>query len=423
MIKKLLIFIFAIMVSAAVFVGCSPEEINGITEPDGFITAVGKELFTAARGGEKILLTGVNAGGLFLTEDWMCPTALDNNLSAEHGQYEYEDGFAELYGREQAEELYEIYRNNWWSEEDYDNIKALGINTVRLPFGWRDLQNPDYSYREEPFARLDEFISNCSERGLYVILDLHAAHGSQNGRHHSGDTRTGGALYGSEENMALTVELWVKIAEHYKDNKWIAGYDLLNEPEGVSKGVMDRNTPQWDYYNRLYEAIREVDSDHLIIMEAIWEINNLPDPKAYNWENVAYELHFYQWQNSDNFYSQRNFLASKQLLNALSNYDVPTIIGEFSFFNNADSWEYGLNLFNEKGWSWTLWTYKVMGENSSWGLYCGANRSEDNTVSISDTPETIISKWSALKTSEYFTPNDWLIMIVKEYALRAKETI
>lgn len=413
----ILIAVLITVFSAAFSAACSPNQ-DGADER-GFITAIGKDIFTAAKGGARTLLTGVNAGGLFLTEDWMCPTALDKDLSKESGQYEYEDALFALYGRDTAEALYQKYRNSWWSEDDYDNIKALGVNTVRLPFGWRDIQNPDYSYRDEPFARLDEFVESCAERGLYVILDLHGAHGSQNGKHHSGDTRTGGMLYTSEENMALTEELWARIAEHFKDNKWIAGYDLLNEPEGVPGGAMSRNSPQWDYYDRLYRAIRAVDPNHMIIMEAVWEINALPDPVEYGWENVAYELHFYLWENSNSLSAQRSFLLTKRFLHAITNYNVPTIIGEFTFFDNAESWEYGLALFNENGWSWTLWTYKVMGENSSWGLYSGANRAESNTVSVLDSPEEIEQKWSKLNTSEYFTANAWLVAVVKKYAADA----
>lgn len=409
----LLTVVVCLLNLVGIFSACKTEENNN--EPSGYITAYDNELMTAANGGEKILLKGVNAGGWLLTEDYMCPTALNGNLSEEYGQYEYEDALIEKHGAGITDELYKLYRNNWWKEEDFDNIKTIGMNVVRLPFGWRDLQYPDYTYRENPFERLDYFVNNLAERGIYTILDLHGAHGSQNGKHHSGDTRTGGDLYGNEMNMARTEELWVQIANHYKDNKWIAGYDLLNEPEGVPDGAMNRNTEQWAYYDRLYNAIREVDINHLVIMEGVWEITNLPNPTQYNWTNVCYELHFYLWEDSNNFEKQMLFLNQKILLDALANYNVPILIGEFTFFENSDSWEYGLNLFNNQNWNWTIWTYKVMGENSSWGLYCGDNRTVDNTVNINHSVENIRSIWSMLDTSLYFTPNDWLIDIVKKY--------
>ncbi|NCA66535.1 MAG: hypothetical protein EOM87_00570 [Clostridia bacterium] len=417
--KKILSLIttLIIILCSMTFFSCKDNDTVS-KEPRGYITAINKELFTAANNGERIILTGVNAGGWLLTEDWMCPTSLNGNLHEERGQYEYEDAFTELYGLEKSQELFNQYRENWWGEEDFDNCLAIGINMIRLPFGWRDLQELDYTYRDNPFERLDYFVENCAERGIYVILDLHGAHGSQNGKHHSGDTRTGGDLYGNEINMALTEELWVRVAEHYKDNKWVAGYDLLNEPEGTPGALMTKNTPHWAYYDRLYNSIRLIDSNHMIIMEGVWEINSLPDPVLFGWTNVCYELHFYQWNNSNSLVAQQNFLMTKILLNEICNYNVPLFIGEFTFFDNQASWEYALSLFNEKGWSWALWTYKVMGADSSWGLYCGENRTLNNSVTASDSEEVIAEKWSRLSTSEHFTPNQWLIDVIMEYTFK-----
>ncbi|GMA08342.1 hypothetical protein GCM10025886_14930 [Tetragenococcus halophilus subsp. flandriensis] len=60
-----------------------------------------------------------------------------------------------------------------------------------------------------------------------------------------------------------------------KGNPWIAGYDLLNEPEG---------TEQFEVYDRLYRVAREVDPDHIIHIQAIWDPVDLPHPSFYNWE-------------------------------------------------------------------------------------------------------------------------------------------
>jgi hypothetical protein len=404
----LLFFFFSVMGMP----GCKPknggsEIYDSLPEAPGYLTAIDEDLYTAKENGTKLLLKGVNAGGWLITEDWMCPTGEDS-------MYELWDGLAAELGEEKAEELLNFYRDNWWTEEDFDNCKAAGCNVIRLPFGWRDLEYNDCTPRENGFSRLDWFIAECAKRQIYVILDLHAAHGSQNGQHHSGDCRTGGDLYGNEENMARTEALWIRIAEHYKENKWVAGYDLLNEPEGKIGGSMNLFTPHWSYYDRLYDAIRKIDPDHLIFMEAVWEKNNLPPPDLFGWKNVCYEMHFYLWgDNSQNLEAQKTFLDQKLIFDSLITH-VPVLIGEFTFFNNPDSWRYGLNFFNEQGWSWTMWTYKVYGTGSSWGLYTGPNPDADTQVKAYDPEETIIAKWGALKTSKTFIPNTWLIEIIKE---------
>lgn len=395
--------------------GCAKIS-GGLDEPDGFITAVGKDIYTAASGGEKILLRGVNAGGWLVTEDWMCPTSLEGDLAEESGMFELWDALESSLGAEATEEAFELYRAKWWTEADFDNVKALGLNSIRLPFSWRDLENTDGTLKPdaEAFYYIDWFIENAAGRGLYVVLDLHGAHGSQNGKHHSGDTRTGGALYSDEENMARTEALWVRVANRYKNNKWVAGYDLLNEPEGVPGGTMSEATPHWAYYDRLYKSVRNVDTNHLIFIEAVWELFNLPAPEVYGWTNVAYELHFYQWEDSDSLASQEYFLGLKLIIDNACDYDVPVYIGEFTFFNNPDSWAYGLAFFKERGYSWAVWTYKAFGKDSSWGLYTAESRTSANVVTKFDTLESILEKWGNLETSVSFTPNEWLIEIIKD---------
>lgn len=381
--------------------GCNrtPEEIK-------FLKAVNSDIRTNNGKGEVILLKGVNAGGLFVIEEWMSPVSA-------YTQSEMESVLNSRFG-DDAKELLNIFMDNWWTEEDFDNVAEMGFNLIRLPLLWTTLQNSDYTYKENAFARMDWFIEQAARRGIYTILDLHGAHGSQNGKHHSGDVSTGGALYSSEENMSLTEELWVTIAKRYKDNPFVAGYDLLNEPEGTPGGIMSANTPHWDYYDRLYKAIRQVDPNHIIIMEAVWEIYSLPNPLVYNWENVVYQCHFYCWNNYSNYTTQKNFMDTKKQYSRLSNYNVPQFIGEYSFFDNPYSWNYGLSVFDSEGWSSAVWTYKVMG-NNSWGIYI--SDSENLRVNpYLDSYEEIRDKWSALRTSENFVANEWLYDILKEYA-------
>lgn len=408
-----ILFINVVALSLGCY-ACAPKNEGELFEKVNYVTAIGKDLYTAKEDGEKLVLRGVNAGGWLVTEDWMCPTSLTDNLHGESGMFELWDAIEASLGADTAQEAYDLYRDGWWTEEDFDNCKLIGFNSIRLPFTWRELENKDYTPREDGFRRLDWFIGECAKRELYVVLDLHGAHGSQNGRHHSGDTLSGGDLYRSEDNMARTEALWVRVAEHYKNNKWVAAYDLLNEPEGTPGGAMNLTTPHWEYYDRLYKAIRAVDPDHLIMMEAVWELYNLPNPEDYGWENVSYQLHYYMWTDSNDLEAQKKFLSDKVSYAEWCDYELPIYIGEFTFFNNAESWRYGLDLFNEQGWGYAIWSYKVNGQGSSWGLYTHPSRTADNVVTKFDTADSIRTKWSNLQTSVSFAPNDWLIDVVKE---------
>ena len=59
--------------------------------------------------------------------------------------------------------------------------------------------------------RLDWFVQNCSQRGMYVILDMHGAFGSQNGMDHSGEINDGKQLYYNQSNKDKTLNLWIAL--------------------------------------------------------------------------------------------------------------------------------------------------------------------------------------------------------------------
>ena len=65
---------------------------------------------------------------------------------------------------------------------------------------------------------------------MYLILDLHAAPGGQGYNADISDyDDSKPSLWESKENRDKTVAFWKKIAERYKDEPWIGGYDLINE--------------------------------------------------------------------------------------------------------------------------------------------------------------------------------------------------
>ncbi|MDR3263182.1 MAG: glycoside hydrolase family 5 protein [Clostridiales bacterium] len=339
--------------------------------------------------GEAVFLRGVNAGGYLIQEAWMCPTETADQITLEKT-------LTERFGEAGAAELLSVYRAAWWADEDFDNVKALGFNVIRLPFGYFNITKPPYT--DYDFSLIDAFIDGAAARGLYVILDLHGAFGSQNGKDHSGDTSQNN-LFGNAENERLTIELWRKIAERYRDEPFVAGYDLLNEPEGTS-GKTDET--QWDFYDRAIRAVRAADERHIIFVESVWEARGLPTPSKYGWQNVVYEYHNYQWVNLNSFSSQKRFVISKVLSYKGANFDVPIFIGEFTCFENLDSWRYTLNAYNKNRYSWTLWTYKVINKGSTWGMYTG---NPPVVYPETDSFDVIKAKWQSAATVVSFEKN------------------
>jgi len=128
------------------------------------------------------------------------------------------------------------------------------------------------------FEMTDRLLAWCKANRMYLILDLHAAPGGQGKDANISDyDPTKPSLWESEENQRKTVALWRQLAQRYANEPWIGGYDLLNEPnwtfEGktgdkAENGVRDVSNRQiWDLYQAITRAIREVDRNHVIIVE------------------------------------------------------------------------------------------------------------------------------------------------------------
>ena len=132
---------------------------------------------------------------------------------------------------------------------------------------------------------------------------------------------------------------------------------------------------------------------------------------------MAYEYHYYNWENSNDLKSMKSYFRYKAMMefwyNTLS-YKVPVFIGEFSFFDNLDCWKYGLDFFEKHEMSWAMWTYKGC-VDSNWVLYGGYVRSADNVVTPQTDYEKAVAIFSSVATNSAFTPNTPLIDVIKEY--------
>jgi hypothetical protein len=121
--------------------------------------------------------------------------------------------------------------------------------------------------------------------------------------------------------------------------------------------------------NEMYEAIREVDDEHVISIEGVWFFLSLPTPEKYGWENVLYQYHFYNWDWMGT--PDWLFYAFQYAQLSVTDYDVPKFVGEFNFFGNEDTWHEYLGAYDQTGLGWTIWSYKIVSVgwwDTSWGM-------------------------------------------------------
>ncbi len=227
----------AAIVAACAFSACAPKENDPPPKPEPtYLSALrvdGSRIYNAEN--REVFLRGVNAGGVCVIEQWM--NGFKQSYTEESGVKCIDHKtttrvFEQRFGREKTKKLWAEYRKNIWNERDFRNCAEMGMNVIRLPFTYMTVDfDATFDYADAgknyDFSVLDEFVAGAAEHGMYTILDLHGAYGSQNGQDHSGEVLPAGEVgfYSDEQAIELTVKLWGAVAEHFKDNPNIAGYD------------------------------------------------------------------------------------------------------------------------------------------------------------------------------------------------------
>jgi hypothetical protein len=82
------------------------------------------------------------------------------------------------------------------------------------------------------------------------------------------------------------INLWKVLAERYKGNPWVAGYNPLNEPAD------EQWTRLLSFYDRIVPAIREVDPDHILFLEGNTFSMDFTGFTS-TFENSVYAIHDY----------------------------------------------------------------------------------------------------------------------------------
>lgn len=439
-VKKKMILLWA-AVACFACAACTPpsQPASGEPEPEPFVLsalrAEGDEVLNAE--GERVMLRGVNAGGLGVIETWMTGFRADDAAPGDgspgsgirvRDHYTASQVLIERFGFGEAAALWQSYRESWWSDDDFQNCGDLGINVIRLPFTYMDVdfdavRGDEYAGIHYDFSFLEDFVDRAEEYGIYTILDLHGAYGSQNGQDHSGqviDAADDVHFYENETDIALTEKLWAAVAEHFRDDPAVAGYDLLNEP-AEKNGTTEQK--HWIVFDRLYDAIRAKDEKHIVIFESCWDENGLPMPAEYGWENCMYSFHHYTSYcvpKPTTAAAHLAFMTERVEGILAADFGVPIQMGEFTCYNFKEYWEGTLGLFNKNNVHWTTWTYKVMPESgaSPWGIY---NILDVPRVNVhTDSPEEMRQKFLNMDTVNAvhytFADGSQLFDLIHDYA-------
>ena len=326
-------------------------------------------------GGRTVLLRGVGLGGWMNMENFVTGYPSTESLMRE--------AVRGVLGEDRAELFFDRLLTSFFDAEDAALLAELGVNCVRVPFNYRHFEDDarPFQLREEGFRHLDRVVRLCADRGIWTVLDLHALPGAQNQHWHSDNPTHLAAFWQHPHFQDRVVHLWRALAEHYRDQPWVAGYNLINEPGDPSGRVVG------PVYDRLVRAVREVDPHHILFLDGNTYATDFSIFES-RYDNVVYACHDYAeaglahggpypgetkgvWVDRDRL--ERKFLERTSYQRDTG---TPIWVGEFGPVYTGDpamdEQRYAilsdqLDIFERYQASWSLWTYKDVGLQ---GLVC-----------------------------------------------------
>ncbi|MFT3680756.1 MAG: cellulase family glycosylhydrolase [Ferruginibacter sp.] len=322
--------------------------------------------------GKPFLMKGTNLGNWLVPEGYMfqfkdasSPRLIDQNLN-------------ELIGPAATRGFWKKFLDVYITAADIHYLKSIGMNSIRIPFNYRLFTNESYMGGNNPdrgFVYLDRVINWCKKEKLYVLLDMHCAPGGQ-----TGDNIDDGYgypfLFEDKESQLQCAAIWKRIAAQYKNETFIIGYDLLNEPIAHYFNKEQLNPLLEPVYKLIAKAIREVDKNHLLFLGgAQWDSDFRPFGKPFD-SKLVYTFHKY-WTSPGKEVIQ-------DYIDFSNKYNVPIYCGETG--ENDDAWvEAFRKTLDSNNIGWHYWPYKKL--NNTKGIVTFSKTAYyDSVIQYANTP-------------------------------------
>jgi hypothetical protein len=302
--------------------------------------------------GEPVILRGFGIGCWLLPEGYMWGIRKINR------PWQFEKAVIDLTGEKDAAEFWKLYHHNFMTESDVKSMKMWGVNSIRIALLASLLQpregqpdEPPYVYSGYGFGLLDSLVSWCEKHEMGIIWDMHGAPGAQNAENISDSDGEARLWTEKEKYWPRCIELWYKIAERYRHNKCIIGYDLLNEPllrryPHISEKLLR------ELYIELTDTIRAIDTLGIIFVEGDDWAQNFEMLEPLDWDpHLVVAFHSYPPTANSKGLERWDILRQK--------YNIPLWHGETGEQGPPYHYVTRSSAFledNNVGWSW--WTHK-----------------------------------------------------------------
>ncbi|NQU54129.1 MAG: cellulase family glycosylhydrolase [Bacteroidetes bacterium] len=348
---KNLINLILLLVSFFILNSSCKQQVQ-TSEEIKFISINGPDL--VAPNGEKFLIQGINLG------NWLNPEGYMFRFRRTSSAQRIDQAFREMVGPDFTNEFWKKFKDNYITRKDIRYIKKTGVNSIRIPFHYKLFTDEDYmglSSNQDGFQRIDSLLSWCRESDIYVVFDMHDAPGGQTGDNID-DSYGYPWLMVSKESQDLFVDIWKRIADYYKDEPYVLGYDLL-EPIATyfNDEIPMLNAALEPLYMRAVAAIREVDKNHIILLGgAQWNSNFKIFTDSKFDDKIMYTCHRY-WCDT----LQANI---QDFVDFRDSVNLPIYMGETG--ENTNQWiSAWTKLMIKNNIGYHYWPYKKMGSPRS----------------------------------------------------------
>lgn len=347
-------------------------------------------------------IKGVNLGNWLVLEKWMHPDLFAGTTA------EDEDELCRQLPRPELEKRLKEHRDTYITKSDFEYIKQLGLNTIRIPvphfiFG----DDPEYCL---PYVSCIEYLDLAFDWAealdLKILIDVHTAPESQNGFDNGGIC--GVCKWAqSEDRIQRLLDVLEKLAERYGKREGLWGIEMLNEPisEPMWQSIPKRYPPHdpqraegsdfvplktlKEFYLKGYEVLRRhMDSSKAIVIHdgfryEVWS-GFMTGPE---YENVILDAHWYL-----GFGATANMAPSEMMSGVMKDCyrklemmqkTMPVIIGEWCVSNDCvhapaiSEAEKNLIyrmigaaqlLIWEKAHGYFFWSYKLISNAEGWDM-------------------------------------------------------
>lgn len=301
-------------------------------------------------------------------------------------------------------------RMPWIEEHDVEReATEFGFNFVRFLIFWDFVEPEKGVYNYEYLQKVQQRVEWYTNRGMYVMLDMHQdLYSIRFGGDGAPDwaIESNGAswevdidgpwwlrnispavinawtnFWGYSKYKHLQdhyIEMWKVVAERFKSNPRVIGYDLMNEPwagdlvKAFITGDFERKQLS-DFYERLIPEIRKVESNKYLFFEPApapvtfgmpSQLRKMEDAQAQN--KLVYAPHLYPLstheggpyhandkKNVKDWHRERKKEVKKH-------GGIPLLCGEFGLSPSCTDFDVYLQDFHtimdENLWHWSYWS-------------------------------------------------------------------